>query len=297
MLSTISKYYRKWVSYPIRHGLRHFVYRIMHLIRRDEFVGIDSKYFLVKAEEVCSENMPLFCVAPQSYQNRKLTPEECKPQNVPFRSRAYRLNKVACYGASDIIKLDGCHYLYEIRDYYRKVGRLISSRDGVPLDVDEPRYFVLRHFKEAEHLKKGILLSSYFASNYYHFTFQSLAKLRLCGTIDKNVPLLVNEALAKYPSFQQLLEICNVDKREIIMLSEKMQYDVDELYYISPQMISVPNYRAGAVKMPDDDLYAEASLNYLREMMLPQMDKEWKVPEKVFLARRYASGRRGYNEE
>lgn len=169
--------------------------------------------------------------------------------------------------------------------------------EGVGLKVDEPKYFIVQRYKQIERIERGILLSSYFASNYYHFTFQCLAKLRLCGKIDKKVPLLVHESVAKYPSFQQLLEICNVDKRQLIMLSVDKRYEVDELYYVSPQMISVPNYRKGAIKMADDDLYCEESLTYLRRMMLPYMDPEWKVPERVFLQRRFASFRRGYNEE
>lgn len=292
-----TKYYRQFVPYRFRHGLRMMAYRVMCRVRGDKFVGIESDVFAGKATEIYGEDVNLFYVAPQTNQNGVVSPDKCEPQYIAFVSSLYRLKNVSCYSASDVIKLDDRHYLYEVRDYYRKARKQISSRDGDPVYVEERDYFVLRHYKEAAHLEKGILLSSYFASNYYHFTFQSLAKLRLCGMIDKSVPLLVNEAVAKYPSFQQLLEICNVDKRKVIMLSNGTQYDVDELYYITPQMISVPNYRVGAVKMPDDDLYMCESLDYLHKMMLPHMDKDWVVPERVFLARRYASDRRGYNEE
>lgn len=297
MLTTLSKYYRQWVPHSVRHGIRQIAYHIIYLVRRDTFVDVKSDAFKKKAEEIYREDVRLFYAAPQTIQNGVLSPEKCEPRYVPSCSSVYRMRKVSCYGASDIIKLDKYHYLYEIRDHYRNAGKLISSRDGISLNVDEPGYFVLQHFKDAVHLEKGILLSSYFASNYYHYTFQCIAKLRLCGYVAKNVPLLVNEKVAKYSSFQKLLEICNVDKRAVIVLASDKQYEVDELYYISPQMISVPNYREGAVKMPDDDMYMCESLNYLRKMLLPHMDKDWQVPERVFLARRYASDRRGYNEE
>ena len=286
------------MPYSFRHRMRQLTYRIIYFVRRDTFVGIESDTFTKKAELIYREDVKLFYAAPQTMQNGVLSPEKNELQDVPSSSSVYRLRNISCYAASDIIKYDCCHYLYEIRDYYlnaRKLG--VACNDGVGLIVDEPNYYLIKRYEKTEHIEKGILLSSYFASNYYHFTFQCIAKLRLCGKIDKNVPLLVNEAVAKYPSFQQLLGICNVDKRELIMLSNGTQYDVDELYYITPQMISVPNYRVGAVKMTDDDLYMCESLDYLRKMMLPHMDKEWIVPERVFLARRYASDRRGYNEE
>jgi hypothetical protein len=270
----------------------------MCLLRGDEFVGIGSEVFSSKATEVYREDVKLFYVSPQTMREGEVSPMHVKFVKTPFNNSVWRMKNVVCYGASDVIRLDKHHYFYEVRDYYRKAGKTgILCCEGVGVTVDEPKFFIVPRYKQTIHVERGILLSSYFASNYYHFTFQSLAKLRLCGKIDKNVPLLVHESVAKYPSFQQLLEICNVDKRELIMLSADKQYDVDELYYTSPQMISVPNYRVGAIKMPDDDLYCEESLTYLREMMLPHMDKDWVVPERVFLARRYASDRRGYNEE
>lgn len=293
-----TKYYRQFVPYRFRHGLRMMAYRVMCRVRGDKFVGIESDVFAGKATEIYGEDVNLFYVAPQTMLDGEVTPKKVEPVKVPFTNKVWRLKNVTCYGASDVIRLDKHHYLYEVRDYYRKAGKTgILCCEGVGLTVDEPAYFNVLRYKQTIHVERGILLSSYFASNYYHFTFQCLAKLRLCEKIDKTVPLLVHESVAKYPSFQQLLEICNLDKRELIMLSEGVQYDVDELYYTSPQMISVPNYRVGAIKMPDDDLYCEESLTYLREMMLPHMDTKWDVPERVFLQRRFASSRRGYNEE
>ena len=290
MLAKLSSYYREWVPYSIRHRIRQFAYRLICIIRRDVFVNANNKFFSKKAEVIYSENVQLFCAALHVDENRNIRRS--------YKNKVYRFRNVSCFGASDIIKLDKYHYLYEVRDYYRAVGKDgVRCSDGVGLTEDEKGYYILQRCAVREHIEKGILLSSYFANNYYHFTFQCLAKLRLCDKIDKCVPLLVHESVAKYPSFQQLLEICNVDNRELIMLSEDKLYDVDELYYISPQMISVPNYRKGAIKMPDDDLYCEESLTYLREMMLPHMDTEWDVPERVFLQRRFASSRRGYNEE
>ena len=298
VLTTISSYYRNIIPYRIRHGLRQLAYRVMFRLRGDKFVGIESDVFANKATEVYREDVSLFYVAPQTILNGEVTPNQIESVTVPFINKVWRLENVTCYGASDVIRLDRHHYLYEVRDYYLSTGKTgVNCNDGVGLIVDEKKYYYTQRYQQIVHIQRGILLSSYFASNYYHFTFQCLAKLRLCGNIDKKLPLLVHESVKKYPSFQQLLGICNVDKRELIMLSNGTQYDVDELYYITPQMISVPNYRVGAVKMPDDDLYMCESLDYLRKMMLPHMDKEWIVPERVFLARRYASDRRGYNEE
>lgn len=298
MIVDISKYYRKWVPYSIRHGIRVLIYRLIYVVRGDRFITINEMAFTSKNDEIYREKVQLFYIEPQTISKNGIIPKCVAPKYEEYDNSVFKFKQVSCYGASDIIKLNDKYYLYEVRDFYRNVGKQsISTRDVAPLYVEEQDYFVLRHYKNTEHIEKGILLSSYFAGNYYHFTFQCLAKLRLCEKIDKDVPLLVNKAVAKYLSFQQLLEICNVDKREMIMLSDNKQYDVDELYYISPQMISVPNYRKGAIKKPDDDLYCVESLNYLRKMMLPHMDTEWEVPENVVLQRRFTTDRRGYNEE
>lgn len=293
-----TKYYRQFIPYRYRYVLRQLAYRVLWRVRGDKFVEIKSEVFVSKATEVYSENVNLFYVAPQTILNGEVIPKQVKPVAATFVNKVWRLENVTCYGASDVIRLDKHHYLYEVRDFYRKIGKTgVVCSEGVGLTEDEPKYFIVPRYKQIEHVERGILLSSYFASNYYHFTFQCLAKLRLCGKIDKKVPLLVHESVAKYPSFQQLLQICNVDKREMISLSTHKQYEVDELYYTSPQTISVPHYRRNAIKMLDDDLYCEESLTYLRETMLPHMDTEWSVPERVFLQRRFASARRGYNEE
>lgn len=298
MKGDVTKYYRQFIPYRFRHGLRQLAYRVMYLVRGDKFVGVENDVFSNRATEVFGENVNLFYVAPQTMRHGVVAPKEVEKIRISFPHRVYRMKCVTCFGASDVIRLDKHHYLYEVRDYYRAVGKTgIACNEGCGSTLDEPDFYLIRRCKQTEHIERGILLSSYFACNYYHFTFQCLAKLRLCGKVDRKVPLLVHESVNKYPSFQQLLEICNVDKRELIMLSTDKQYEVDELYYITPQMISVPSYRKGAIKMPDDDLYCAESLEYLRAMLLPHMDTEWEVPEKVFLQRRFASMRRGYNEE
>lgn len=298
MRAVVSKYYRKWVPYRIRHKIRECVYYMVYMLRHDKFVDVNSTAFKQKSEELYCENVTLFYVSPQTIQNAIVVPKTSEPICESWSSKIYKFRKVSCFGASDIIKLDRYHYFYEIRDYYRQARRVdVSTRDTAPLIVDENDYYVFHHYsKSFIHIDKGILLSSYWASNYYHFTFQCLAKLRLCGNIDKRVPLLVNDAVAKYSSFQQLLQICNVNEREIILLAKDKQYDIDELYYISPQIISAPSYKRGVI-LSKDNMYLKESLTYLRKMMLPYIDKEYQVPEKVFLARRYASDRRGYNEE
>lgn len=260
---------------------------ICHIVRRDKFVDEASSAMRKRISNILyEEEVHLF------------NGTNLKESNRLYTNRVIEFNHVSCYGMSDIIRLDKNHYYYEVRNYYRKQKNDgISSKDYSTLLLDEKYYYLLKRYSQHQHVAEGILLSSYFANNYYHFTFQCIAKLRSCKHVPKHVPLLVHESIKKYASFQKLIEICNVDKRDLIYMDEETQYDVDKLYYISPQMMSVPCYREGSVKTIDDDWYSKESISYLREMILPHIDKEWDVPNYIFLERRFASGRRSYNEE
>lgn len=117
-----TKYYRQFVPYRIRHGLRQLAYRATCRVRGDKFVGIESEEFANKATEIYGEDVNLFYVAPQTMLNGEVTPKKVEPVKVPFINKVWRLKNVTCYGASDVIRLNKHHYLYEVRDYYRKAG-------------------------------------------------------------------------------------------------------------------------------------------------------------------------------
>lgn len=218
--------------------------------------------------------------------------------NEPIPGCVVRLSDASCFSQSDIILLHNNQCVYEIRDFYRSKMKNINTADNSVLMRDDESSYALRVPYYTREIKKGIFMSGLFAYNYYHFTMSVLPRFRFLSQIDADVPLLVDMVVINTPNLRQLIEWLNTDKREIIVLEPNTRYKVHELYYVSSQMISVPNYQKGAVKAPDDDMYSFEALTFLRETLLPHQDANWNPPTHVFLSRTKSGVKsRTFNED
>ena len=216
----------------------------------------------------------------------------------PIPGCVVRFSNASCFSQSDIILLHNNQCIYEIRDYYKSKGKNINAADNAVLMRDDKSSYALRIPYYTRTLVRGICMCGLFAYNYYHFTMSILPRFRFLSQIDADVPLLVDKAVMDTPNLRQLLDWLNTDNREIIVLEPNTRYKVHELYYVSTQMISVPNYQKGAVKEPDDDMYSYEALTFLRETLLPHQDANWNPPIHVFLSRTKSGVKsRTFNEE
>ena len=202
----------------------------------------------------------------------------------------------SCFAYSDLVILDDGHYYCETKD--NPIIRQVSDcSDGYVLKQDKKYFCMVDIPRQKQCLKKGVFLSGLFSCNYYHYTFQIIPKLQWIEKVDPDVPILVDRNVEEIPSFACLLSICNVQNRPVVVLEEDVQYSVEELYLVSLQTVLVSKYKDGVVPSVGGCYYRPSTLRYLRDRIIPYASYSSDYPKKIFLGRKYASGRRPFNEE
>lgn len=147
-------------------------------------------------------------------------------------------------------------------------------------------------------LEKGIKLVQHFSFNYYHFFVEVVSRFYV---LDKNkisvdVPLLLDEVCQKVPQFMELIKLFNKDNRKIIFIKRKEICLVRELYYVSEVNIIPPDYIPNAEIRAEDMLFDPEAIQYMRQVLLPKKASK-NYPKRIFISRKNASKRRGYNED
>ena len=142
------------------------------------------------------------------------------------------IRDAVCFSESEVIMLDEQHAYHE----FKTIGCLRGIAECCDYRIlvkDTPEEYEIKLPKKYVNLTKGVFLSGLFSENYYHFVFSIISKSELLSMVPKDVPLLVDNNVKKYESYQKLLGICNTDGREIIFLDSKVSYRVASLYMIS----------------------------------------------------------------
>ena len=205
------------------------------------------------------------------------------------------IKDACCFAYSDLILLEDKVYYCEIKED-SLIGKSSNCADKKVLKADEKAYYTIEIPQEEHKLESGIFMSGLFSWNYYHFTYQVIPKLRMVDSIAPDVPLLVDKKVKEVPSFAALLTLCNKQNRPVEYLEEKVRYRVDNLYYVSGQTYLEPNHKAGLPYPAIRCRYRPSTLHYLRENMISET-RQTPYPKRVFIGRKYASGRRSFNEE
>lgn len=218
-------------------------------------------------------------------------------KGIEINSCVFQFKQASCFAYSDLIVLHKGSLYCEIKEN-PLIKHSSDCSDGFVLLKDWKYYCVVNIPSIVEYLPKGIFVSGLFSWNYYHFTFQIVTKLRCISMIPADVPLLVDKNAVEIPSFAELLKICNTQSRPILVMDKKVRYKVDELYYVSMQTFLEPNHKKGTKTMDVCCFYKPLTLSFLREMMIPVAKNiDFIGPKRIFLGRKYSSGRRPFNEE
>lgn len=292
----ISALYRKFVPYRIRHGLRQAYYfmrcRVLHL---EPLLCLSlESYGKSNPNEIETLNtFPIHFFA--SFPRYKLTDTQKFDCTIEVSGHVYKLINVCCYAYSGVIKLNNGKYFYDLRNTYLRLGKTISCSDGKVWMVDEPKYYHIKKFNEKRNLHTGILFTDIFSGNYYHFTLSILPKLDYLKQIPESVPLLVDNNVRRIASYQQLIRLCDEQNRKLVFMDDEVEYQVEELYTISPLMIACPQYRKNQPMAIDDDLYNGHTIDWLRNKLLGEKAMI-STPKRFFISRKKASGLRKFNE-
>lgn len=200
-----------------------------------------------------------------------------------------------CFSESEVILLDKQHAYHEFK-YISCLQGIADCCDYKVLVKDNQEEYEIKIPKKSINLSKGVFLSGLFSENYYHFVFSIIAKTELLDFVPKDVPLLVDNNIKKYESYQTLLKICNSNDREIIYLDSKVCCRVDNLYLISLPSFLAPNVYPGVVDKPEYTQFDIELLQKFRSRILASIGKNTDLPKRIFLSRKNASSRRPFNE-
>lgn len=155
---------------------------------------------------------------------------------------------------------------------------------------------------KGEKLKKtiqtGIYLSGNHSANYYHLIFEFLTKFYVVNnsSLEKDIPLLLDEVCAKIPQYKELINYFNIYDRDIIYLKSGHTYNVKELKY--PSFINIfPTIKRSMIETKAEDiLFNLKSIDFLKDNIKKEDFILEDKYDKVFLVRG-SNKNRGYNEE
>lgn len=206
------------------------------------------------------------------------------------------IHSAKCFIYSDLILLSNGKVINELKNisYYRDK---IDFTDEIILRDDNTRCQLL-YTPEYMTIKipTAIKIGGMFGFNYYHFVYQLLTRMNHTMDIDSSIPLLLDASARDIPTMKQLVEYTNIHNREVVYMDYGFCYEVENLYYITSSNVIAPNIKSKRFDLGQMAFFTSCSLEYLRSILLP-FKANIQTPEYVFIARRKATKRRGYNEQ
>lgn len=170
---------------------------------------------------------------------------------------------------------------------------------GKPHHIGNHYFYSYLH-KKGKPIKNGICLASNMSNNYYHFMFQVAAKFYYINnsSIEKSVPLLVDEIVLSIPQMKDVVDKLNIDSRKIIPLKTRFLYEVDELYCISDVNIVIPNRKKTSVDSIHSFAFDKKALDYLKSKIVDaSLMGKTAFPKRIFLSRKGCTKRRINEDE
>ena len=205
------------------------------------------------------------------------------------------LYDVSIIGDSNVVVLDKDRILLDLKfndteKRYKYTNRAIERHNDDRC--------ILAYKKAHQSIDEAISLVGIFSQNYYHLLVETIVKFeKINGLgIDINTPILIDRSTINIPNYLELITYFNKDKRQLIPVEPREQYNVRKLYYFSSPNIIPPNYKNDNDIRCSDLLYDLSSLEYVRQSLLPYKSTR-SFPKKIYLSRKNASDRRQFNEE
>ena len=206
----------------------------------------------------------------------------------------YKLRSAAIYGDSNIIA-KGKKVIYEIQNF--KANKNIIIRD-INMPYYSGRKALIRQIPTFEVVPEGIKINGKYSWNYYHYLFEQISKLYYVNTssIPKDVPLLVDGSICTVPQYQELLKYV-LNGRRVKYLKKNKKYCINKLYIIPSGSHIASNYVDDSRMSFTDNSFSYLPLRYIVDKV-PKTCQQSKIfPERIYISRRNASGRRSFNEE
>lgn len=151
-------------------------------------------------------------------------------------------------------------------------------------------------------MKRGISMVHTYSWNYFHYIVEVLPKFLIIekAAIPRDVPLIFDTCVRNIPQLLELIEIFNVENREVLFVNRLEWRKVDKLYLISPVQRFPLNLIDSRKEQLDTFAYYGASIKWLRKSIfdflgVQESDNKDITCHKIFLSRKNGT-RRPYNE-
>jgi capsular polysaccharide biosynthesis protein len=123
-------------------------------------------------------------------------------------------------------------------DRFRFTNSALSVVDG---DLQVSAY------RLDNHLESGVLLGSWYAGNYHHWLVEHLPKIMLLekAGVSPEIPLLIDARVFTVPQLLEVLDVVDLQGREVIGLTPDTEYAVDHLVVPSNMFGTGPDLHFG----------------------------------------------------
>lgn len=269
--------------------------KYMQMVKKEKYVrynvmnvrGIPSSRENIFSVE--KENTWTYASLPMCFENF----EEKKAEvELPIRYVA-QLFDVIIHGTCSFV-LSGTYCLDDIQYMYSSIQHFRYEE----IAKNTQKHIWIRKWTKTETIKRGISLIGMGSDNLYHLTVEIVSRLLWIDQLNlyKEYPILVDERVRKVPQYNQLLSIVNVSGREIIELKPKVNYEVEELIYSSPNTWMPFNVKKNFVCTSSYFLFSRNSLLMLRNAIL--REECCNEPfRKIYISRKKVKNQRVENEE
>ncbi len=208
------------------------------------------------------------------------------------------INNVIIVGANNILVKDGMclNDKYELSyndEFNFETGNVLEwDRQNAKVEIS----------RKSRNIKEGIYLIGEAANNYYHWFFDIMSKLAYINQCEdiKDVPLLIDDTVARRETCLNLLNIIDEQNHKIIFIKRYCSYNVEKLYYFS-QCTWSNVYVSSKVKTVNHARYAKSEfvIGYIRKQMNKKIEKEkiYSNKKRIFITRGKEYSERFYEEE
>lgn len=203
----------------------------------------------------------------------------------------------------DISILSGCSFLISQKnrtcmDDIQYLYSDIQSIKNSDIISNSKHAMWIRQYEHEERIKKGIFLTGYGSTNYYHLTIEILSRLKYVDDLQmySDWPLLIDEYVCDVPQYKELIETMNIFNHPIIYINKGVHYNVDCLIYPSANTWTPFCIKENKMLSSNDLKFSQEAFLNVRDRVLSTVSCR-KAFRKIYVSRANASFRRLMNED
>ncbi len=203
--------------------------------------------------------------------------------------------KASILGGSSILLLDDKNVYYSIKSMDQNC-KYIYSDIGVKSIRDN--YMMVKETNTTKFINQGIWIGGNYSWNYYHLVFEFLIKLFWLNKINipLDIPIIVDDIILNVPQYNELLNMINIHKRDVIGVKQMEQYRINYLYFANCPNLIPPDFKNIIDIQPKDILFNDNLLFQFRTYLLKKATKNTYF-KRIYISRKNANKKRTFNED